>query len=176
MKQFGELFSTYEKSAFRIETLDQYLVDGEQECFELYKNGVVSPPSENEAWAESIREMASQGKEMARVHIVSRDVSPYVRFETDWYYRYNSVAGEDIRILYRDRVPEDITFTDTWLFDDRIVVDMSYTSDGELLYINKNEHPDRLTQAREAWSAIRTASISLEEFLSDLRRAPIHLD
>jgi hypothetical protein len=105
---------------------------------------------------------------MGRVHIIDHVLTSYLQFEIDWYYAVNAAAGEDIRFIFRKDVPN-VTYRDTWLFDDRDVVDLSYTPDGRLLYINKNEHPTRLIEARTAWAEFKRRSFPLAELLTMIR-------
>lgn len=105
---------------------------------------------------------------MGRVHIIDHVLTPYLQFEIDWYYAINGAAGEDIRFIYREDVP-DLAYTDTWLFDDTTVVDLSYTAAGELLYINQNDDPERLEQARTAWREFHARSFPLAQLLADIR-------
>ena len=137
-------------SATRIETLDAYTVPEERDNLKLYATGASLPPDRNEEWAANIRECVAAGKYMGRVHIIDHKLTPYLQFEIDWYYAINGAAGEDIRFIFREDVPE-VTYTDTWIFDDEKVVDLSYDTEGSLLYVNQNEDPRRLEQARTAW-------------------------
>lgn len=126
------------------------------------------PADRNEEWAGNIRACVADGKYMGRVHIIDHVLTPYLQFEIDWYYAINGAAGEDIRFIYRDDVP-DIVYTDTWLFDDITVIDLSYTAEGELLYINQNDDPERLEQARTAWREFHARSFPLARLLADIR-------
>ncbi|HUQ56910.1 DUF6879 family protein [Lentzea sp.] len=168
MDQFGELFLDFTRSATRIETLPVYSVEEEREQIEHYLAGEPLPPDRNEQWAANIRKCVADGKYMGRVHIIDHVLTPYLRFEIDWYYAVNGPAGEDIRFIYREDVP-DVTYTDTWLFDDTVVVDLSYTEEGELLYINRNDHPKRVEQARRAWREFHAKSFPLARLLADMR-------
>ncbi|WP_187437938.1 DUF6879 family protein [Actinomadura decatromicini] len=172
MDQFGRLFTEFRESASRIETLPVYRVDDERENFEHYLAGAPLPPGRNEKWARNIRECVAAGKYMGRVHIIDRVLTPYLQFEIDWYYAVNGAAGEDIRFILRDDVP-DVPFTDTWIFDDEIVVDLSYDDDGRLLYVNQNEAPARLEQARTAWREFHRRSFPLAELLAAIRGADL---
>ncbi|MFC4050460.1 DUF6879 family protein [Actinomadura syzygii] len=172
MDQFGRLFTEFRESASRIETLPVYRVDDERENFEHYLAGAPLPPGRNEEWAQNIRECVAGGKYMGRVHIIDRVLTPYLQFEIDWYYAVNGAAGEDIRFIFRDDVP-DGPFTDTWIFDDEIVVDLSYDDDGRLLYVNRNEAPARLEQARTAWREFHARSFPLAELLAAIRGADL---
>ncbi|SES03993.1 hypothetical protein SAMN05216188_12054 [Lentzea xinjiangensis] len=168
MDQFGRLFVDFTRSATRIETLPVYTVEEEREQLELYLAGEPLPANRNAEWAANIRKCVADGKYMGRVHIIDHVLTPYLRFEIDWYYTVNSSAGEDIRFIYREDVP-DVIYTDTWLFDDTVVVDLSYTEEGELLYINRNDHPERVEQARRAWREFYARSFPLARLLAGIR-------
>jgi hypothetical protein len=106
---------------------------------------------------------------MGRIHIIDHALTPYLQFEIDWYYAVNGAAGEDIRFIFREDVPDDVTYTDTWIFDDHDVLDLSYDTSGRLLYINKNDDPRRLKEAQIAWAKFRQQSFSLAGLLAMVR-------
>lgn len=174
MQQFAELFSKFERTAFRIETLPVYSVDGERDRLAGFLDGELLPPDSNEQWAQQIASSTAAGKKFARVHVIDHNISPYIRFEIEYYYVFNCKAGEDIRFVFREDV-KDLTYTDTWLFDDSIVVDMSYTESGELLYINHNEHPKRLEDAQHAWTEMFARSFDLKQLLRMVRAADLKI-
>ncbi|WP_369689890.1 DUF6879 family protein, partial [Nocardiopsis alborubida] len=67
-----------------------------------------------------------------RVHVVTQPLSDYLRYEMEWGYDFNIVAGEDVRIIETE-TPSDLPFAtheDFWLFDDTHVVLMRYEDDG----------------------------------------------
>lgn len=168
MEQFGRFFTEFKTSATRIETLDTYLVDEERENLDQYLTGALLSPDRNEEWAKNIRACVAAGKYMGRVHIIDHLLNPYLQFEIDWYYAVNAAAGEDIRFIFREDVP-DIAYTDTWLFDEETVVDLSYSRDGELLWINQNDDPRRLDEAKTAWREFYGRSFPLAELLAMIR-------
>jgi Family of unknown function (DUF6879) len=168
MEQFGRFFTEFKSSATRIETLDIYTVDEERENFELYLTGAPPPPHRNEEWAGNIRACVADGKYMGRVHIIDHVLTPYLQFEIDWYYAINGAAGEDIRFIFREDVP-DLVHTDTWLFDEETVIDLSYDTEGRLLYVNQNEDPVRLDQAKAAWQEFHRRSFPLTDLLAMIR-------
>jgi hypothetical protein len=172
MNQFGQFFTDFKKSATRIETLPVYVVDDERENFELYISGAPLPPDRNEEWVANIRECVADGKCMSRVHIIDHVLTPYLQFEIDWYYAVNAAAGEDIRFVFREDVPE-VTYTDTWIFDDQVVLDLAYDTEGRLLYINQNEDPERLRQAQVAWREFYCRSFPLAQLLAMIRRSDL---
>ncbi len=105
---------------------------------------------------------------MGRVHIIDHALNPYLQFELDWYYAINGASGEDIRFIFRENVPP-VTYTDTWLFDEKIVIDLSYDNEGHLLYINRNDDPQRLEQAILAWQEFKRLSFPMTELLAMIR-------
>jgi hypothetical protein len=168
MEQFGRFFTEFKVSATRIETLDTYTVEEERENLAFYLTGTPLPPERNKEWAQNIRRCVADGKYMGRVHIIDHVLTPYLQFEIDWYYAVNGTAGEDIRFIFREHVP-DLFFADTWLFDDESVIDLSYDSEGRLLYINQDEDPARLEQAKAAWVEFQSRSFPLAELLAVIR-------
>ncbi len=111
---------------------------------------------------------------MGRVHIIDHALNPYLQFEMDWYYAINGAAGEDIRFIFREDAPA-VTYTDTWLFDEKVVIDLSYNDEGQLLYINRNDDPQRLEQAILAWQEFKARSFSLAELLAMIRNNDLAL-
>jgi hypothetical protein len=118
--------------------------------------------------AANIRAPTAAKRYMGRVHIIEHALTPYLQFEIDWYYAVNAAAGEDIRFILRKDAPN-VTYRDTWLFDDRDVVDLSYDAQGRLLYINKNDDPKRLVEARIAWTEFYRRSFPLADLLAMIR-------
>jgi hypothetical protein len=145
-----------------------YAVDDERENFEQYLAGAPLPPGRNREWAANIRAATAAKRYMGRVHIIEHALTPYLQFEIDWYYAVNAAAGEDIRFILRKDAPN-VTYRDTWLFDDRDVVDLSYDAQGRLLYINKNDDPKRLVEARIAWTEFYRRSFPLADLLAMIR-------
>lgn len=172
IEDFGWYFTDFESSATRIETLPVYDAPHESDDFAYYRTGAPLPPDRNTEWADNIRRCVASGKYMGRVHIIDHVLNPYLQFEIDWYYAVNSAAGEDIRFIFQENVP-DLYYTDTWLFDNKTVLDLSYTTEGRLLYINENDHPQRLEQARAAWRAFYEHSFPLADLLAMIRNSDV---
>jgi hypothetical protein len=134
--EFGRLFTTFRRTAFRLETLAAYNVPEEAESLRLWREGKPPPAWQKEReWLRMVANATAAGKSMQRVRVVRRPLSDYVRLEFDWGYPDNIAIGEDIRILELtdgDNVPGMLDH-DYWLFDDVIVVRMEYTSDGSFI-------------------------------------------
>ncbi|MFC5720007.1 DUF6879 family protein [Streptomyces gamaensis] len=125
-------FRDFTKEAWRLETLPQYLVPQEAEEFSRFLSGQpVAIPEGDDEWFELIRKHQETGGSIGRVHIVTRPLSDYLRFEFAQYYAPQFEAGEDIRILdVTDRPNPLAGVQDFWMFDRSTVVLMNYESDG----------------------------------------------
>ncbi|MFE7131389.1 DUF6879 family protein [Streptomyces sp. NPDC057638] len=145
--RWASLFDCFEREAFRLETLPVYTVDGEKEEFEAFlSTGRLDLP-EDDPWLLTLRRHLEAGRRVRRVHLVSRPLSGYLRYEFA-AYRYNVEAGEDIRILdVTDRPVPELPRRDFWMFDDTTVVMMRYRPDGTPLGRDLLDAPD-LSQYR----------------------------
>jgi hypothetical protein len=130
-KDWDDCFDSMRREAWRLETRPVYAVPQEAERLKRFLAGDKSPDDYTSAWMDDLRRWRSEGKRVGRVHVVTRPLSDYLRFEFEFYYRHHIRAGEDIRIL-------DLTNTDNpglpdqdfWMFDESRVVLMHYRQDG----------------------------------------------
>ncbi|MET8546320.1 DUF6879 family protein [Kitasatospora sp. NPDC004799] len=121
----------FSRSAFRLETLPAYKVAGEAEEIEDFLNGNrIDPVTYTSGWTERLLAHRAAGRTVQRVHLVTRPLSDYLRYEF-MYYEPHAKAGEDIRILdLTDRANPGLPDQDFWTFDDSTVVLMNYEPDG----------------------------------------------
>lgn len=163
-EDFGKLFTTYERSAWRLETLPAYGVNEEAEDFARFLAGETWPEDYTDEWVQMIAAHAASGRTMGRVHALRLPLSDYLRFEIFTGYVFTARAGEDIRILDLDAYPTELP-ADFWIFDDRTVVSMTYGASGE--YISAEVLPESETPKYLAHrdSALAHAE-PLTEFLS----------
>lgn len=129
-----EFFDAFEDYAFRLETLPVYGVASEDEEFRRFLAGEPRPDKElaDSPWLHRVRGFTGSGRRVQRVHVVTPPLSDYLRYEMEWGYDFNIVAGEDVRIIETES-PSDLPFAaneDFWLFDDKHVVLMRYEPDG----------------------------------------------
>jgi hypothetical protein len=161
-EEFNRLFREFASSAFRVETLDRYDVDGEREEFARFLAGGKMPADwEDSPW---VRSMTDAGKSLSRVHVLRSPLSDYLRFELGWGYVGNVRAGEDIRIL--DLADQDVSGLpdhDFWLFDDAKVYRMHYTETGEFLGAEPLDE-DELPRYRGYRDITMASSLPYEEY------------
>lgn len=144
-------------SAFRLETLPQYLVPQEAEEFASWKAGhqrMPRTPETHEYLADFQRDVA-QGIRWYRVHILDQPLTPYLRFELCGYPA-NQAAGEEIYVVDRETHSDlESLHQDFWLYDDEIAVRMVYDDEGHFLYPERVNDIDDYRRMRD--TAIRHA-------------------
>ncbi|MEE1786444.1 hypothetical protein PUR71_26585 [Streptomyces sp. SP17BM10] len=130
-EDFGRLFETFERTAFRLETLAVDDVDDEREEFAAFLSGNELPPEFNDnPW---VRSMTDLGKQVTRVHVLRSPLSDYLRYELA-AYPGTIKAGESIGIIDTTRQEvAGLPAHDFWLFDDARVYRMHYTDSGKFI-------------------------------------------
>lgn len=170
-EELGHLFSTFERSAFRLECLPTYAVteDAEAEAFRLWLAGE-QPPKKARDWPKLVASATASGKRMQRVRVI-RAITAYLRFELSWGYPDNVAAGEDIRILELQPgeslagMPEE----DYWLFDDAIMVRLEYDGAGRFLRPVEVRDPAEVRRCCGWRDAVMTRAVSF-----DFYHTPLH--
>jgi hypothetical protein len=123
------------RSAFRLETLDNYDVGSDGEDFARYLRGEPGPtPERKRPWLDRLRREKQAGILNHRVHVLTTPLTDYLRYECEWGYQPNA-EFEDICILdltERPR-PEGLVEHDFWLIDDRDGIRMHYDPVGRFL-------------------------------------------
>lgn len=134
-RSLGDLFDTFEREAFRLETLDDYSRSGSTDAYRAFVEGQDKPGDYNADWLAEVRDYVGSGRRMYRVHVLTRPLTPYLRFELGWGYVTNVTAGEEFFILDVTDRPNPLPDSagDFWLFDSATPVPMHYTPDGKFL-------------------------------------------
>lgn len=133
-KTLSELFDTFEQEAFRLETLDDYSKSGNVNAYRAFLAGERQPADYNDGWVTELRSHTSKGKRIYRVHIVSRPLTPYLRFELGWGYQKNATGGEEFFVLDITGRPNPLEgVPDFWLMDGLTPGVLNYSEDGAFL-------------------------------------------
>ncbi|MFE6865191.1 DUF6879 family protein [Kitasatospora sp. NPDC057692] len=126
-----QCFDSMRSEAWRLETLPVYTMPQEAEKLARFLAGEHAPDDYESGWMAELRQWSAEGKTVGRVHLVTRPLSDYLRFEFEYYYRHHILAGEGIRILdVTDRENPLENVQDFWMFDRSKVVLMNYREDG----------------------------------------------
>jgi hypothetical protein len=162
-EDLGRLFATFRHSAFRLETLPAYLIEGEAESLALWRAGQPEPAwRKDREWLVLVRQNIAAGKTMQRVRTVRRPLSEYVRFELDWGYPANVAAGEDIRVWELGLgdelpfIPDPDRGYDFWCFDGLTVARLEYDGAGRFIgVVDASDQASRFVDCQDY--AIRRA-------------------
>lgn len=110
------------KSLFRFETLQEYKVDGDDINDENMKE-----------WWGFITSKTKQGVQMERVRLIVEPLTKYTEKEL-LLHKKSKTFGDDIRIIKEENFTSlNIEMKDFWLVDEKIVLRMNYSKDGEYL-------------------------------------------
>ncbi|SEE48671.1 DUF6879 family protein [Jiangella alba] len=127
-----ELFLTYRRTAFRLETREAYNEPYTPRALAQFLAGEPVDVSFLDTWTTQRRADLAAGKQMSRVRVVTEPLNDYARYSLH-VSRVNVEAGEDIRYLARDRaellsLPDE----DYWLFDSELAAVFSFGDDGKI--------------------------------------------
>jgi hypothetical protein len=132
MGSLDRMFGEFRREAFRLETLDTYDIPRLNDHLRAFLAGEEQPEGfRNSPWVSTVRDATRQGKRVYRVHILSRPLTDYLRYELAWGYHRNAQAGEEFFILDttgRENPLPDVP--DFWLFDENTVAVMRYDASG----------------------------------------------
>jgi len=157
-KALGEALGAAQHSLFRLEVLASYDVGSDGGDFARYLHGEPGPDMERKrAWHKVLEDDRARGVRNYRVHVLRSPLSPYLRYECEWGYAYNT-PHEDIGILdlAEQEEPAGLIDHDFWLVDDAQVVRLHYDTGGRYLgaEVLPAEVLPRYIAAREAaWGA-----------------------
>ena len=135
-EEFDRELATVKRSAFRLETRDNYALGYERADFERFLAGSPAPPPELDwwrPWLDQIARLTKEGKRIGRVRVLAEPPSDYQRWQI-WAAPWHARAGEQIRYWPRSRaeqIPVPLT-RDWWLLDDERVINMWFTDAGEI--------------------------------------------
>jgi len=135
-----DYFNNFKKYAFRLELLQKYSVNEEKEDFENFnKKGKVNPKI-NEEWHDILIAAKKRGAKVIRAHVIKEPLSDYIKFELE-HYKENKKYGEGALLISKEEFDKlNINIKrDFWLFDDNIVLEMNYDSDGHFLGFSQSK-------------------------------------
>jgi hypothetical protein len=146
--EFDAIFTSFEHTAYRLETFQAYDVSYEVEPYEAFMAGHPRPSdSSKDQWVGMIEAAVEAGKVFRRVHVVTEPLTDYLRYELGWSYPPNVEVGEDIRILptqagHWPALPRH----DYWLFDSSDLWVMDYADDGTFRWIEQVDDPNTIVR------------------------------
>lgn len=169
LEEMDRILEGCRRSAFRLETLPQYLVESEAASFEAWRAGKPEPARtpENSAWLAELQEIVARGIRWYRVRILDYPLADYSRFELGSYRESQAVGQETLVADRAEHLELADMHEDYWLFDDEIVARMVYDEEGHFI------RPERITDTAKYLEMRETAmkcAEPLERYLA--RREP----
>ncbi|MGW1505732.1 DUF6879 family protein [Streptomyces mirabilis] len=160
-------FRDFQSEAWRLETLPAYNVPQEAEEIRAFLAGErIDPRKHTNEYTEDLKRVRREGKSKGRVHVVTRPLSEYLRYEF-MYYLPHAWAGEEIRIMdVTDRNNPLAGVQDFWMFDKKEVVLMNYEADGT--QINREAYEGDVTPYVEYQRIALAESVPFEEYVKGL--------
>ncbi|MFF0592200.1 DUF6879 family protein [Streptomyces antibioticus] len=160
-------FRDFQSEAWRLETLPVYNVPQEAEEIQQFRAGErIDPRTHSNDYTEDLKRVRREGKNKGRVHIVTRPLSEYLRYEF-MYYLPHAWAGEDIRIMDVTDRPNPLSdVQDFWMFDKSQVVLMHYEADGT--QISREVYEGDVTPYVEYQRIALAESVPFEEYVKGL--------
>jgi len=179
MNLLTEMFDKFEKSACRIETLQQYkIVGNEWERYLSYTQGVPMKQYNAIGWADMLYSHKEHGKRVERIRVVPQKLNSYLVFEFEACYVQNIVAGENITVInyseYEKLINSD-TQGDYWIFDEKYLLFMEYTSEGEFIKSKLIDDDKIVTQCVQLYNKLLKHSYPVNQVLSKIRNQQVEI-
>lgn len=135
LDDLDKIMDAAKRSAFRLETLPQYLVPQEEESFAAWRAGRPHPPRtpETSAWLAELQQIVARGIRWYRVHILDYPLCDYSRYELHGYQESQAVGQETFIADRAEHAELKDLHEDFWLMDDEIAVRMVYDDEGHFL-------------------------------------------
>jgi hypothetical protein len=173
-EEFDAAFDAFTTSTWRLEALQRYTVDEEQERIQAWRDGLARPERSvrTSPWLRRVAVSTAAGKLWGRVHVVTHPLSEYVRYELGGYIE-SAAAGEEIRIVDHAAHPGLAGIgPDFWLFDEGLpgefAVIMGYDDDGHWLGAERTDAPAALEQCRQAKALAVQYAVPLNAYLASI--------
>lgn len=141
-------FETFERTAFRLEALPQYIVDGEYGDFLRFKMTGELPISSGSEWADIVKLCVESGKSIKRLRLVSDVLTVYEQYELQSYPGIQ--FGEEIRVNARSLYESKYLY-DFWFFDDEYIALINYKDDGTFISLETRKASDKEKNNLQSW-------------------------
>ncbi|CAM5430995.1 hypothetical protein BOQ63_021385 [Streptomyces viridifaciens] len=164
LDEFDDMFTSFQHTAFRLETRRRYRSDEQSETYRRFAAGLDPEWDLDHPWCRSRREQSALGKRFERVRIMDNPPTPGQRYLLNNSER-NGKVGEDIRYLWRaDAERLGLAEEDAWLFDSRVIALLHFDSDDDLTHVELITDPVRVARACQERDAAWHYAVPHREF------------
>lgn len=158
MSTLSTCFDQFRFSAFRFEGRPSYAVSGEGGLRSVRTN----------SYLRRVALAALRGQAWSRVRVVDDPVTGYQREELDRVYLESHACGEDVSVVRRADMPDDLM--DFWLFDggypSAVAVLLRFDADGAPTEDELVTDPDFLDELHADAVQLVAMSVGLGEYLA----------
>ncbi|MFJ1869978.1 DUF6879 family protein [Streptomyces chartreusis] len=169
LDEFGQLFRTFEHSAWHLETRRGYASDREDLGFDEFLATGEAPSDLDSDWCQNIRRQTAAGKYVGRVRVVDNPPTDGQRFLLS-YARVNAATGEDARNLWREDADQaHLPTEDFWLFDSRLVAILRFDDQDVFHDVEIITEPAEVLRYCQVRDAAVHASIPYDAFAAQLK-------
>lgn len=171
-ERFRDLFTSFERTADKLETRDRYSSPTEDEAVRQFLAGEPLDLSWLDRWFGMVRSATAAGKQFSRVRVVTEPLSDYKRFEMAVCPR-TVEAGEDIRYLPRPQATAlGLPARDFWLFDNKRLALLHFDDDDRFLGAELVDDVGAVEQHRRWFKAVQAAAVPFAEYVKTRPEAP----
>jgi hypothetical protein len=169
LDEFGRLFTTFEHSAWHLETRRGYASDREDPSYaEFLETGTAAMDLDSE-WCTNITRQTSSGKYVGRVRVVDAPPTKGQLYLLD-YARCNAATGEDVRNLWRaDADRAHLPAEDFWIFDSRLVAVLRFDDDDAFHDVEIITDPAEVLRYCQVRDAAIHHAVPYDQFAAQLR-------
>jgi len=177
MDIYEKMFRDFKISAYRVETLPVYHIEGgEWEEFEQYRNGIPIEGFANQDWINELTIWKNSNKEIKRFRVIPPMLNEYLCYEFEWCYPRNWIAGEIIKVVDQKTyekliIPE--TEGDFWMFDEKYVLKMEYDIKGYYIGERIISEQDAVSKYSESLSRLEQKSVLYTDVMKKIRKAKL---
>ncbi|WP_414507592.1 DUF6879 family protein [Streptomyces sp. NEAU-L66] len=166
---FGRLFTSFEHTAWRLETRGRYASDEGTTTYAQFTRGEpVAWEGVSPDWCARRREQTALGKRFERVRIVDNPATTGQLYLLDNAKR-NSAVGEDIRNLWRsDANRLHLPVEDFWIFDSRLVALLNFDDADNLIDVELIKEPERVLRYAQVRDAAWHHAVPFKQFAAQL--------
>jgi hypothetical protein len=127
--EFRAKVSDFKRSAFRLESRQNYNVPGDQADLARFLAGEPKPEERKKDLYESVRSRVADGMAYTKVKVLRRPLTDYQRWFLAWAIPDSIEAGMEYRVIDITDREVDLPDLDFWLYDDSTVVVLDYHED-----------------------------------------------
>ncbi|OPG03063.1 hypothetical protein B1R27_30055 [Streptomyces sp. GKU 895] len=169
LDEFGQLFRTFEHTAWRLETRRGYASDREDPTYsEFVEMGSITLDYGDD-WSQNIRRQVLAGKTIGRVRVVDEPPTEGQLFLLADSPR-NTAAGEDIRILSRSEADARLLpAEDFWIFDSRMVARLNFDDEDVFHDVEIITEPAEVLRYCQLRDVATHGAVPCGEFAASLR-------